>query len=90
MRGITGEAQAKAMINYLWESTHRCTMGCVFKTGLHNSDIEVGDVIAITYDLPGWTAKWFRVVRVEDDQDGIVTIGCAEYDATVYDTTDDV
>lgn len=90
MKGITGVAQAKAMANYLWETASRCRLGFTFKTGLHNSDIEVGDVVALTYDLPGWTAKLFRIVKVEDDRDGIVTLAGMEYDATVYDTTDDV
>jgi hypothetical protein len=89
-KGITGAAQAKAMANYLWESARRCVTYCSFATGLHNSDIEVGDVVAITYDLPGWTEKWMRVVSVQDKHDGLISITCLEYDEAVYDTSDDV
>lgn len=90
MKGITGKAQAKAMANYLWESTRRCTVGFSCRTGLQNSDVEVGDVVAVTYDLPGWIEKWFRIVKVEDTEEGIVTISGVEYDAMVFDTSDDV
>jgi len=90
IRGITGKTQAKAMLNVLWESVHRCRTGFTLQTGLHNSDIEVGDVIGITYDLPNWTRKLFRVLKVSDEQSGVVTLAGIEYDEGVYDTSDDV
>lgn len=90
MLGITNRAQAKAMCNYLYEQAKRCTLYCSFATSLKNSDIEVGDVIAVTYDLPGWTEKWMRVIGVDDDAEGTVAISLLEYDPQVYDATDDI
>ena len=78
------------MLNCLWESVHRCTVGCTFQTGLHNSDLELGDVVAVSFDLPGWTVKLMRIIRIEDAEDGRVSIACIEYDEAVYDTSDDI
>jgi len=78
------------MCNYLFEQARRCRTFCSFATTLRNSDIEVGDVLAITFDLPGWVEKWMRVIGVEDGQDCTVAIKCIEYDPVVYDTSDDV
>ena len=51
---------------------------------LNRSAIEVGDVIAITYDLPNWTEQWVRVVSVKDAEDGTIGIVCNVYDSRVY------
>jgi len=88
--GITSKAQAKAMANYLFEQARRCRTYCTFAAALNLSDVEVGDVVAITHDLPGWQEKWMRVIGVEDGQDCTVAIKCIEYDPVVYDTSDDV
>ena len=88
--GITRKAQAKAMANYLFEQARRCRTYCTFAAALNLSDVEVGDVVAITHDLPGWQEKWMRVIGVEDGPDCTVAIKCIEYDPVVYDTSDDV
>lgn len=50
--------------------------------------LEAGDIITLTSANYGWTAKWFRVIRViEKFSDvGVVsaTLSLAEYNATVY------
>lgn len=90
LMGITHKAQAKAMANYLYEQAKKCRVYCAFATTLKNADIEVGDVLAITYDLPGWEGKWARVIGVEDDPEGRIAINCLEYDASIYDASDDI
>lgn len=90
MLGITNRAQAKAMCNYLYEQAKRCNWYCSFVTTLKNAEVEVGDVIAITFDLPGWVEKWMRVIGVEDDSEGRISITCLEYDPEIYDTSDDL
>lgn len=82
--GISNKAQAEKMADYLLAKAKLCQVFCQFSTMLDNSDIEVGDVVAITYDLPGWTARWVRVISVTDGPDGTITIVCNVYDADVY------
>ena len=90
MLGITRKSQAKAMANYLFESFHRNRFCCAFAGNLSISDIEVGDVIAVTHSLPGWDKKLIRVVGVYDEPDCIVRISGIEYSEEVYNTSDDV
>lgn len=45
---------------------------------------EVGDVITITHNTPGWAAKAFRVMQMELTNDDQVEVTCSEYDASVY------
>lgn len=90
MMGITHKAQAKAMANFLYEQARRCRVFCSFATSLKNAGIEVGDVVAITFDLPGWVEKWMRVIGVEDDSEGRISVTCLEYDPAIYDTSDDL
>lgn len=81
---INNKAQAEAMANYLLNKSRYGQVFCQFTTMLNRSAIEVGDVIAITYDLPNWTEQWVRVVSVKDAEDGTIGIVCNVYDSRVY------
>ncbi len=84
--GVTRSSQVGRLGNYLMETAKRVQNFCSFQVGLQDADIEAGEIISLTYpDFTGWDAKPFRVVAVQDHGDsGLVTITCAEYDATVY------
>lgn len=81
---INNKAQAEAMANYLLNKSRYGQVFCQFTTMLNRSDIEVGDVIAITYDLPNWAEQWVRVVSIKDAEDGTIGIVCNVYDSRVY------
>lgn len=81
---INNKAQAEAMANYLLNKSRYGQVFCQFTTMLNRSAIEVGDVIAITYDLPNWTEQWVRVVSIKDAEDGTIGIVCNVYDSRVY------
>jgi len=84
--GVTRSSQVGRLGNYLMETAKRVQNFCSFQVGLQDADIEAGEIISLTYpDFTGWDSKPFRVVAVQDHGDsGLVTITCAEYDATVY------
>ncbi|HCL78937.1 MAG TPA: hypothetical protein DIC53_03095, partial [Synergistaceae bacterium] len=84
--GVTRSSQVGRLGNYLMETAKRVQNFCSFQVGLQDADIEAGEIVSLTYpDFTGWDAKPFRVVAVQDQGDsGLVTITCAEYDATVY------
>jgi hypothetical protein len=54
-------------------------------------NIRAGDIIDVTSDTYGWTAKEFRVMRVReiegDDGSLRLEFSCSEYDDTIYDGT---
>jgi len=83
--GITRPSQVARMGAYLIDSSQAIRNFCSFNLSLKDADIEVGDVIALTHDLPGWSNKWMRVQMVTDTGDtDDITIVCSEYVAEVY------
>lgn len=55
-----------------------------FTATLAGLTAECGDVISITHDTPGWTAKPFRVTNIALLNHDEVQITAREYDAAVY------
>lgn len=82
--GITRAAQAARMGAYLLDVSNGSINMCQFGLSIKDSDIEVGDVIAITHDLPGWDNKWFRVIKLEDQEDDTIVVTASEYVAEAY------
>jgi hypothetical protein len=60
---------------------------CQFRATLAGLDCEVGDVVTITHSTPAWTAKPFRVLRMDILSSDEVEVTAREYQASVY-TTD--
>ena len=81
---ISRPEQAARMGAYLLDSAAGIKNFCAFAVSLKDSDIEAGDVIAITHDLPGWTDKLFRVHKVADDSDDSIALTCSEYVPEIY------
>ncbi len=48
---------------------------------------EVGDVVTVTHEVPGWSGKLFRVQRMDLLNTDEVRIGLLEYSLDVYDIT---
>ena len=82
--GITNVEQAGRMGAYLIDIAKGSKNACQFALSIKDSDIEAGDVIAITHDLPGWENKWFRVVKVDDYDDDTVVVTASEYVHNAY------
>lgn len=62
-----------------------------FRTDYSKLGLKAGDLIDITSDVYGYTAKKFRITRVdEEDSDTAITLAITaiEYDEAIYDTTD--
>ena len=83
--GITNVEQAGRMGAYLIDIAKGSRNACQFALSIKDSDIEAGDVIAITHDLPGWENKWFRVVKVDDYDDDTIVVTASEYVHNAYD-----
>ena len=47
-------------------------------------NLRVGDVVSVTHQTPGWTAKPFQVESLSLRYDGTVDLQCVEYDSTIY------
>lgn len=84
LNGITRAAQAQRMGAYLIDVSNGSMNVCQFGLSIKDSDIEAGDVISITHDLPGWENKWFRVLTVDDREDDTIVVTATEYVAEAY------
>lgn len=82
--GITRPEQAGRMGAYLIDIVRGSKNACQFGLSIKDSDIEAGDVISITHDLPGWEDKWFRVVKVDDYDDDTIVVTASEYVPNAY------
>ena len=80
----TSEARAKAIATMnLNQSRQQVT--AEFTATIEGLRCEVGDVVNITHDTPGWDAKKFRIIEMALQSTDEVRIKAIEYDATVYD-----
>ncbi len=81
---ITSADQASRMGAFLLDCSNAVTNFCSFGLTLSCADVEVGDVIALTNDLPGWEDKWMRVISIDDGENDSITVTCSEYVAEIY------
>ena len=51
-------------------------------------DLEVYDLVTVTHQLPGWTAKQFYVQEKSEDQPGILKFILKEYYSGIYDDSE--
>lgn len=81
-------AQQIATVNL---NQSRQGVSCAFTATIEALRVEVGDVVYIKHDTPGWTdlnsgqGKLFRVVSMSLQANDEVAVTCREYDSTVYD-----
>lgn len=57
---------------------------CQFITGQDGTNVDIGNLITVTWPPAGWTDKEFRVVEIEEKPDEEFALSCVEYDASVY------
>ena len=82
--GVTRHTQAGRMARFYLDSARRCNTFCEFKVGIGALACEVGDVIKISHDVPGWTEKLFRVLAIEEEENDEMKLSCREYDPGIY------
>lgn len=55
-----------------------------FTATLEALENDVGDVVYVTHEMPGWTNQPFRIMRLELTQGSLVAVSLSEYEPTVY------
>jgi len=99
IRGCTSSTQARKLaqltlnqMRYSEDSggdrVSRSPVDISFVTSVKNSELEVGDVINITHYLLGYPRD-FKIVSIETDQSGAISINGVEYCDTHYKNDDD-
>lgn len=83
--GITNPGQVGRIGAYLLETARNIRIHCSFSVGINALDVNIGDVVAITYpEFTGWNKKWFRVQSLTENDQGQVELVCVEYSSTIY------
>lgn len=82
--GIKRRSQAQRMAEYYLAKALHCQHTCVFRVSINALKAEVGDVIAVTHEVPRWAGKQFRIVEVQEAENDELTLGCVEYNDAVF------
>lgn len=85
LRGITVQEQAKRLgLLYLLHGL-RCDYACQFAVEMEDGiTCEVGDIVYVSHDVPGWNQKPFRIITMEETEDEKIRLTLSEYDAYIY------
>ena len=82
--GINRFSQAGRMAKYYMKKSLYCTTYCQFGAGIDSIQCEVGDVITVSHDVPGWTDKKFRIIEMREQENDEMQITAEEYNEAVY------
>ena len=84
LTGVTRPSQAGRLIRYYHDLTKLCDTFCEFQAGIDAIHCEAGDVITVSHDVPGWVAKEFLILEMQEAEDDLVTLRCRAYDSSIY------
>src|SRR5690606_1978574 len=82
--GITRASQAGRMARFLHDSAYRANTFCEFRVGIDALHVEVGDVVLVSHDVPGWVNKQFRVLEIEEMENDEARLRLREYVPAIY------
>jgi len=82
--GVKRVTQASRMAQYYLNQAIQIQHMCTFRVGIAALKAEVGDVIAVSHDVPAWVSKQFRIVRIEETENDEMLLSCLEYNASIY------
>ncbi len=83
--GITRQQQALRLATLMLNDARIHTVMASWKGGHDTIHLEVGDIVTLTHSTPGWTAKPFRIVQIQDEQIGERTFLAREHNSSLYD-----
>jgi hypothetical protein len=84
LTGIKRRTQAYRMADFYLSKAIHCQHACSFRVGINALKAEVGDVIAVSHDVPRWAGKLFRLVEIQEAESDELTLGCLEYNEALF------
>lgn len=82
--GVTRPGQAGRMARFYHDSAYWANTFCEFRVGIDALHCEVGDVVQVSHDVPGWEQKLFRILEIEEGEDDEAILRCREYVPAIY------
>jgi hypothetical protein len=84
LTGIKRRSQAQRMAYYYLNKSIHCSHACAFNVSINALHAEVGDVIAVSHDIPQWHGKLFRIAEIQESENDELVLGCLEHSEAVY------
>lgn len=84
LTGIKRRTQAYRMSTFYLNKAIHCQHVCGFRVGINALKAEVGDVIAVSHDIPRWAGKLFRLVEIQEAESDELQLGCIEYSEAIF------
>lgn len=82
--GVTNYNQASRLAWFYLNQAHTCKTFISFETNRRAIDRTVGDVIEYSDYVCEWIKKKFRVLSLEESQNGTIKLTCREYNEEIY------
>lgn len=82
--GVTNFDQASRLAWFYLNQAQTCKTYISFTTNRRALDRTVGDVITYSDYTCEWVEKKFRILNIEDSQDGQIKLTCREYNGNIY------
>lgn len=84
MTGIKRKSQAMRMAQLLLDLSCFAKYSCQFDTDIVGYMIHMGAIVGISHSATGWIRKYFRVIKLEENDDLTVKLNFNEYVPSVY------
>lgn len=82
--GVTRPGQAGRMARFYHDSAFWANTFCEFRVGIDALHCEVGDVVQVSHDVPGWDKKLFRILEIEEAENDEALLRLREYVPAIY------
>lgn len=82
--GVKRSTQAMRMVQFLADAIYFARWLCTFTTGIEGYQHAVGDIIGVTHIQAAWSNKWFRIIKMEEQEGDEIQLDCIEYNPNVY------
>ncbi|MFW5981522.1 MAG: phage tail protein, partial [bacterium] len=82
--GINRFSQAGREARYFQRKSSLCTTMATWGAGIDSIHCEVGDVVLLSHDNPGWEEKPFRVMEISEQENDEMQITAIEYNEAIY------
>lgn len=88
--GIKRATQAMRMGQFLGDTIYFSRWLCSFTTGIEGYQHGVGDIVGVTHIQAGWEDKWFRIMKMDEQEGDQIALDLIEYNPNVYNDEIDV
>jgi len=82
--GVNRFSQAGRMARYFQKKSKYCTTTATWGAGIGDIEAEVGDVVLVAHEVPGWQGKHFRIIEIDEKENDEMQITGIEYNSAVY------